>query len=92
MPGQEAAPKDSKDSSNDSSNDSKSSNSGNNILIEQSTTVNEVIIIWYNEGAGAATSTVTDTVTVTAGAGTAAAAVATHQVSQLESQKCKKGY
>ena len=57
--------------------DSKGDNSGNNILITQSTTVNEVIIIWVNNGGGAATSTVTDTVTVTAGG----AAAATHSVS-----------
>jgi len=53
----------------------KGSKSGNHIVIEQSTTVNEVIIIWVNEGGGAATSTVTNTVTVTG-----AAAAATHSV------------
>jgi hypothetical protein len=42
--------------------------------------VDEVIIIWVNEGGGAATSTVTNTVTVTGASGTAVAA-ATHSVS-----------
>ena len=69
VPGQETPAKGSKDSSNDNKG-----NSGN-IVLEQSTTVNEVIIIWVNNGGGAATSTVTDTVTVTSG-GTAA----THSV------------
>lgn len=64
-----------KDSSKGSTS-SGSSGSGSNVLIEQSTTVDEVIIIWVNNGGGAATSTVTDTKTVTAG-GTAA----THSVS-----------
>jgi hypothetical protein len=54
----------------------KDSGSGNNVVIEQSTSIDEVIIIWVNNGGGAATSTVTDTVTVTSG-GTAA----THSVS-----------
>jgi hypothetical protein len=42
--------------------------------------VDEVIVIWVNEGGGAATSTVTSTVTVTDASGTAVAA-ATHSVS-----------
>lgn len=58
-----------------SSKDSMSGDSGSNVLIEQSTSVDEVIIIWVNNGGGAATSTVTETKTVTAG-GTAA----THSV------------
>jgi hypothetical protein len=62
-------------SDNKDSHDSNS-NSNSNVLIEQSTTINEVLIIWVNYGGGAATSTVTDTVTVTSG-GTAA----THSVS-----------
>lgn len=41
--------------------------------------VDEVIIIWVNEGGGAATSTVTNTVTVTDASGTSVAA-ATHSV------------
>jgi hypothetical protein len=42
--------------------------------------VDEVIIIWVNEGGGAATQTVTNTVTVTDASGTSVAA-ATHSVS-----------
>ena len=75
VPGQEMAEKgNSKDMY--SKSDYKGSNE-NNILIEQSTTVNEVVIIWVNNGGGAATSTVTDTVTVTSGG-----AAATHSVSK----------
>jgi hypothetical protein len=44
--------------------------------------VDEVIVIWVNEGGGAATSTVTNTVTVTAASGVQVAA-ATHSVSLL---------
>ena len=72
MPGQEMK--------GDSSKDSKGSKSNNGVQIEQSTSIDEVIIIWVNQGGGAATSTVTNTVTVTAG-GAAAAAAATHSVS-----------
>ena len=70
IPGQAASAEKGKDSKGNS-------DSGKDILITQSTTVNEVIIIWVNNGGGAATSTVTDTVTVTAGG----AAAATHTVS-----------
>ena len=69
----------SKDTGSKSSNSNSNSKSDNNVLIEQSTTVNEVIIIWVNNGGGAATSTVTDTVTVTGGG-----SPATHSVSPPE--------
>jgi len=59
-------------------NSGKSGKNGNNVVVVQQSTINEVIIIWVNNGGGAATSTVTDTVTVTQNG--AAAAVATHQV------------
>jgi plastocyanin len=72
VPGQETPAKRGKDSKSDNKGDS------GNILIEQSTTVNEVIIIWVNNGGGAATSTVTDTVTVTSGA-----TAATHSVRKV---------
>jgi hypothetical protein len=72
-----------KDSNKDSNQDNKGSNSGSNV-IEESTTIDEVIIIWVNEGGGAATSTVTNTVTVTAD-GTSGTAAATHSVSQFVS-------
>jgi len=62
-----------------SNNSGNSGNSGNVLSITQSSSVDEVIIIWVNEGGGAATSTVTNTVTVTAGSGTSLAA-ATHSV------------
>ena len=59
-------------------------NKGIEVSVEQgkdsSSSVDEVIIIWVNEGGGAATSTVTSTVTVTDASGTAVAA-ATHSVS-----------
>jgi hypothetical protein len=48
--------------------------------------VDEVIIIWVNEGGGAATQTVTNTVTVTDASGTSVAA-ATHSVSH-----CRRGF
>lgn len=86
VPGLEVArsegPKSDSSQKSDSSKDSKGSSSSNVELVEQSQ-VNEVIIIWFNNGGGAATSTVTDTVTVTQTSGsdgTAAAAVATHSV------------
>jgi hypothetical protein len=44
--------------------------------------VDEIIVIWVNQGGGAATSTVTNTVTVTDASGTSAAK-ATHSVSLL---------
>ena len=57
---------------------------GIEVSVEQNgksaSSVDEVIIIWVNEGGGAATSTVTSTVTVTDASGTAVAA-ATHSVS-----------
>jgi hypothetical protein len=59
----------------------KSGQSGHDTIIEEAQSVEEVVIIWTNQGAGAATSTVTDTVTVTDTSG-AAVAAATHQVSR----------
>ena len=57
-------------------------NKGIEVSVEgkDASSVDEVIIIWVNEGGGAATSTVTSTVTVTDASGTAVAA-ATHSVS-----------
>ena len=66
-------------SNSKSDNSGKSGNDGNSLQITQSSSVDEVLIIWVNEGGGAATSTVTNTVTVTAGSGTSMSA-ATHSV------------
>jgi hypothetical protein len=69
------------DKSNGIKSDSSKGSSGENVVLVQQSQINEVIIIWVNNGGGAATQTVTDTVTVTQNGGeTAAAAVATHQV------------
>jgi hypothetical protein len=65
---------------NSKSSDSKGSDNGNSGSSKSSaSSVDEVIIIWVNEGGGAATSTVTNTVTVTDASGTSAAK-ATHSV------------
>lgn len=78
-----------KSSSSDNSKDNSSNNNnkgnGNTVLIEQNT-INEVVVIWVNNGGGAATSTVTDTVTVTQN-GAASVAAATHQVRRLSIAK-----
>lgn len=57
------------------------------VNIEQSVSVEDVLIIWVNNGGGAATSTVTDTVTVTSG-GTSA----THSVSLTNSKVQRNTY
>lgn len=57
---------------------------------KQAKHVDEVIVIWVNQGGGAATSTVTKTVTVTGASGVHVAA-ATHSVS-LEIEKSSTAF